>query len=365
MNQQNGTIEEILALQQYSLKAEDKKRLLLDNLYSLTRHHYENCKPYSNIINNLKLNLSEQFNSIADVPFLPVRLFKNHDLRSIPDTDVMRVLTSSGTTSQTVARIPLDRETSMLQTKALSAIVTSFIGKKRLPMLIIDSEAAIKSSASMSARGAGVIGLSNFGRNHLYALDENMKLKTDEVLAFAEKHGSDEILVFGFTFMIWQYFYLTAQQAGLNISLDKGVVIHSGGWKKLEEMKVTNEQFKAGLADRFGLRRVHNFYGMVEQVGSIYMECEQGWLHAPNYSDIIIRDWRNWETLPIGETGVVETLSILPKSYPGHSLLTEDLATVIGIDDCPCGRKGTYFKIDGRIPKAELRGCSDTHAAGV
>ena len=109
-------------------------------------------------------------------------------------------------------------------------------------------------------------------------------------------------------------------------------------------------------------KRIHNFYGMVEQVGSIFMECEEGYLHAPNFSDLLIRDFKNWECLPINQTGVIQTLSILPHSYPGHSLLTEDIGLIHGIDDCSCGRKGSYFTIDGRIPRAELRGCSDTHA---
>ena len=51
---------------------------------------------------------------------------------------------------------------------------------------------------------------------------------------------------------------------------------------------------------------------------------------------------------------------LLPGSYPGHVLLTEDVGTLEGEDDCPCGRKGRYFKVHGRIAKAEVRGCSDT-----
>ena len=45
----------------------------------------------------------------------------------------------------------------------------------------------------------------------------------------------------------------------------------------------------------------------------------------------------------------------------GHSLLTEDLGVLLGEDDCPCGRKGKYFKVTGRVPRAEVRGCSDTY----
>ena len=50
-------------------------------------------------------------------------------------------------------------------------------------------------------------------------------------------------------------------------------------------------------------------------------------------------------------------------TYPGHSLLTEDEGMIQGVDDCPCGRKGKYIKIIGRIRNAEIRGCSDTYAA--
>jgi hypothetical protein len=57
----------------------------------------------------------------------------------------------------------------------------------------------------------------------------------------------------------------------------------------------------------------------------------------------------------------VQILSMLPESYPGHSLTTEDLGRVVAIDSCACGRLGKALLIEGRVPKAELRGCSDTH----
>ena len=65
----------------------------------------------------------------------------------------------------------------------------------------------------------------------------------------------------------------------------------------------------------------------------------------------------------MGEAGIIQVVSLLPKSYPGHSLLTEDEGVILGQDDCPCGRKGKYFKVLGRLKQAEIRGCSDTYAA--
>jgi hypothetical protein len=300
--------------------------------------------------------------ALHDIPFLPVRLFKSLKLQSVPDGEVFKVLTSSGTTSQQVSRIILDGPTSMLQTKALASIITSFIGPKRLPMIIIDSASILKDRSLMSARGAGLVGLSNFGRDHFYALDSEMRLDVKGLKEYAERHAGEPILMFGFTFMVWQYFYQELRRLGEKLELRQALLIHSGGWKKLEDQAVTNGIFKSALQEQCGISRIHNFYGMVEQVGGIYMECEEGFFHAPNVADVLVRDPRDWSVLPPGDKGAIQTLSVLPRSYPGHSLLTEDIGALHGVDDCPCGRKGVRLKVYGRMPRAELRGCSDTHA---
>ena len=114
------------------------------------------------------------------------------------------------------------------------------------------------------------------------------------------------------------------------------------------------------MREVFGLEHVHNYYGMVEQVGSVFFECEHGHLHAPAYADVIVRDQTDLSPAPCGEPGLIQVLSMLPRSYPGHSLLTEDLGVLHGEDDCPCGRLGKYFSVLGRIKNVEVRGCSDT-----
>ena len=63
---------------------------------------------------------------------------------------------------------------------------------------------------------------------------------------------------------------------------------------------------------------------MVEQTGSIYMECEHHHLHSPIFSDVLVRRGSDFQSAEFGEKGIVEVISLLPKSYPGHVLLTED-----------------------------------------
>jgi hypothetical protein len=67
------------------------------------------------------------------------------------------------------------------------------------------------------------------------------------------------------------------------------------------------------------------------------------------------------EVEPGGE-GLIEVMSALPTSYPGQAVLTEDVGVFLGVDDCPCGRLGKYFRFKSRVEKAEIRGCGDTLA---
>lgn len=344
----------------YSLNKDDKNKILTQKFKDLTLFHYNNSVEYKSIINSKSINI-EDIHGYSEIPFLPVRLFKEFNLKSIREDEIFKTMTSSGTSGQQVSKIFLDRETSINQTKTLTKIVSSYIGSKRLPMIILDTSAVIKDRKMFSARGAGIIGFQMFAYDKIYALDENMNIDIGKIEEFLKKHEGETILLFGFTFMIWQHFYKEIIKLSHKLDLSNGILIHGGGWKKLQGEAVTNEEFKKSLYHACMIEKVYNYYGMVEQTGTIYMECEYGHLHTSIFSDIIVRDPFDFSVAPIGKKGIIEVLSILPKSYPGHAILTEDEGIILGEDDCPCGRYGKYFKVIGRLKNAEIRGCSDTY----
>ena len=359
------TFDELLCIPPYSLNQTDKERVLTERLVELTRLHQANCLEYARILDSIGFD-SEKAESYKEIPFLPVRLFKELDLKSVSDQEIVKVMTSSGTTGQAVSKIYLDRITSSNQQKVMVKIVADYTGSSRMPMIIIDCPSVVKNRAMFSARGAGILGFSIFGSKKIYALDDNMNLDVDALKTFLEQNSNQRIMLFGFTFMIWEHFYkelLRLKEAGVTFDLSNGVMIHGGGWKKLQSEAVSHDAFHNCLYDVCGLKSIYDYYGMVEQTGCIYMECECGHLHASNYSDIIIRRPYDFSEANVGEKGIIQVVSSIPESYPGHSLLTEDEGTVLGIDDCPCGRKGKYFMINGRMKNAEIRGCSDTYAA--
>lgn len=358
------TYEEILNIPPFSLDKLEKKKLLTERLVELTKLHQENCPEYARILEAIDFDI-EKVQSYKELPFLPVRLFKELDLKSVQQEDVVKTMTSSGTTGQAVSKIYLDRETSSNQQKTMVKIVSEFTGSSRMPMIIIDCPSVVKNRAMFSARGAGILGFSIFGAKKIYALDDNMKLDVEGLKEFLDKYKAQKILLFGFTFMIWQHFYkelLRLKEQGITFDLSNGILIHGGGWKKLVSEAVSHDEFHQRLKDACGLEHIHDYYGMVEQTGCIYMECECGHLHVSIFSDVITRRPIDFSEADIGETGIIQVVSTIPESYPGHSLLTEDEGVILGIDDCPCGRKGKYFKINGRLKNAEIRGCSDTYA---
>ncbi|MCH5199501.1 MAG: hypothetical protein J1F60_00985 [Oscillospiraceae bacterium] len=359
------SFEELLNISPYSLEKAEKERLLTERLAELTEHHRKNCPEYARILNAVSYD-GQKVSSYRDIPFLPVRLFKELSLKSVSEDGIVKTMTSSGTSGQKVSKIYLDRTTSSNQQKAMVKIVNDFTGSARMPMIILDCPSVVKDRNMFSARGAGILGFSIFGAKKIYALNDDMQLDRSGLQAFLEQNKGQRILLFGFTFMVWQYFYkelLRLKGEGMSFDLSHGILIHGGGWKKLAGEAVSPEEFRRALKDVCGLEHIHDYYGMVEQTGCIYMECEQGHLHASVFSDVIARRPEDFSECEIGERGILQVVSTIPESYPGHCLLTEDEGVILGEDDCPCGRKGKYFRILGRLKNAELRGCSDTFAA--
>lgn len=350
-------------IQLYTFDRQAKKSFFLEFILDLFDHHCQQSIEFQNMMSSVNY-VRENVHSVEDLPFIPVRLFKMFELASVPREQVVKTMTSSGTTGQVVSKIFLDKQTASIQSRILSKIVSSFLGVSRTPMIVIDCESTVKNRNQFSARSAGITGFSLFASKRIFALNDDMSLNIEGIKKFLEDNESKTILMFGFTFVIYQHFYRELLKSTYKFDLSNSVLIHGGGWKKLIAEAVDNSTFKAQLKSVCGLNRVHDYYGMVEQTGTIHMECEYGYLHTTEYSDIVIRDSKDFSVCRNGVEGIIQLLSLLPFSYPGQSILTEDLGIVFGEDDCKCGRKGKYFKVNGRLKNAEIRGCSDTYGEG-
>lgn len=112
------TYQDILQREPYGVSREEKRALLTEKLKELTAHHAAACSAYGRMLRTIGYD-SARTDSYEQLPFLPVRLFKEMELMSVPRGEVFKTMTSSGTTGQAVSRIFLDRATAANQQKTL------------------------------------------------------------------------------------------------------------------------------------------------------------------------------------------------------------------------------------------------------
>ncbi len=328
----------------------------LKMIKDLTLFHKKNCEKYKRFI-QLFFSLNK-IKKIEDVPFLPVQIFKTNDLKSIASKEVFKKLSSSGTSGTNKSKIYLDKNNAQNQIKALSKILSNKFGRTRHPMLVVDRNPLEVSKKEFSASVAAIHGFSLIASKKYYLLDENNKINLKILNEFLTKYSSKKFFIFGFTSLIYQHLIKDLNPS--KFKFKNAVLIHGGGWKKLEKLKISNKIFKNKLYKKFQIKEVVNYYGLVEQTGSIFFECKFGYFVNSIFSDLIIRD-KNFEILTPGKKGLIQLISVLPTSYPGHSIITEDVGEVMSSKfKCKCGLNSKHFLVYGRAKEAETRGCSDT-----
>ena len=365
MNQLDEKIDRILSMSPYSQPPDDRQTCLLEMLKEELDYACQRHPGYKNYIQHWPVDYKTA-GQVSDLPYLPVGILKaNPPLSFVALDEIKRTLTSSATTSQLPSRVVLDSPTSRRMTKGVVAILRDFIGPFRRPYLVVDTPGSKGAENTLGARGAAIQGLQPFSNGTTYCLGltdhDDLTLDLDKLREFAKDRRDTEVLVYGFTFILWNHLVKPLMAENVCLNLPNARILHSGGWKRLQDQAVEKTVFNEQLARVFGCSADHviDFYGMVESVGVIYPDCPEGNKHGPVFGDVIVRNPLTLEPVAAGEHGIVQVCSILPTSFPGNLLLTEDMAQVIAYDGCPCGRRGISFRFAGRVPKAELRGCGN------
>lgn len=368
MSEQTKT-DELLALPAYDGSAESDKAFM-DALQEELIFHYEHNDMYRQFCERKGFDPHNEINNLEEIPPVAVSVFKDlgFKLASVPKEELSLTLQSSAT-SGVPSTIVLDKITSKRQAKAMVKVISSVIGNERKPFLIMDIDPRSADRRLLGARFAAVTGYLKFSSKTGYFLkakDGVSYFDVEGIKLFVSELPQDQpVVVFGFTYILYQNVLKTIQQSGEKIQLPKGSkIIHIGGWKKLESEKVEKGLFNQQLADAFGINPVDivDIYGFTEQMGINYPDCKCGCKHESSYVRVIVRDPVTREVLPDGKEGMLEFITPVPHSYPGNVVLTDDMG-IIESDSCPNGRSGKRFHIVGRMKKAEVRGCGDILSA--
>src|SRR5215471_7971809 len=324
MQQFEEKVESLLSIPPYSHPPEQRQADLLAILKEELDYACQRHSGYKNYI----LHWPSDYQSasrLADLPFLPVNILKaDPPLSLVGPNEIRRIVTSSATTSQLPSRVVLDSPTARRMTKGVVNILRDFIGPSRRPYLVVDTPDLKGSTNSLGARGAAIQGLRPFASQATYCLNlneqGNLELDQERLSNFASGQRDSELLVYGFTFILWNHLVRPLMEEGICLNLPKARILHSGGWKRLQDQAVEKSVYNQQLALVFGCSsdRIFDFYGMVETVGVIYPDCSEGNKHGPAFGDVVVRNPLTLEPVAAGEQGIVQVCSVLPTSFPGH-----------------------------------------------
>ena len=342
----------------FNFKKKERDKFFEKSFYELIKFHEKNCKNYSLILKKMGFQINKKAKS-SETPPLPVSIFKDNKLYSCKEKKIVKKLFSSGTTGNKQSQIFLDAINSKVQTKVLVQIMEYFFGKKRMPMLIIEKKFEHKDRTNLLASQAAVNGFSILAKKTYFALHSNGQINLEEIEKFLEEFTDEKKIIFGFTNKVFQFF-LEKQNLPKNIQFKNCILLHGGGWKKIESKSMDPQKFKIELKKRYNFKKIVNYYGLIEQTGSIFVECNKcDAFKCSIYSDVYVRD----ENLKIekknNKEGLIQLMSLLPSSYPGNNILTEDLGVICPSQTCKCNFKGKRFKIKGRSKESEIRGCAN------
>lgn len=335
----------------------EKDLNLIESLRSNLQHQYNNCLPFKRLLDKRKFNLSKDFN-LEDIPYIPVTIFKDYQLKSVKEELIVRKLTSSATSSQNPSQIFIDKETRVNQMKSLVWILSSFLGKKKMPYLIMDIDPNLKKGDfELSARGAAIRGFLVGASKSSFCMNEGLEIdykKFYSLIKYYEK-SNEKFVLFGYTYILYLYVAMKMKEKGEKLNLSNCIVMHIGGWKKLYDQKVSKEDFNKILVDIFGVKKdnILDVYGFTEQLGTVYISKGNGMKEIPKISKVLVRDPYTLEVLKDNQEGLLQFLNPIPYSYPGLSVLTDDLGV-----KCTINNK-EYFEITGRAKNSEIRGCGD------
>lgn len=329
---------------------------LLREMNELSSWHLDGCEAYRAVWPEFT-----EAHSFAQLPFLHVGVFKHHVWRTNgAGIEYQRTLKSSAT-SGTSSQITLDSRSGLLQAQSSAAILKDLLGADLRPLLILDDVKSLLQRGEVSARVTAAMSLRPLSSEIHFLLSQNDEadsMNWEALLEICSKHS--RLVVYGFTWILWLAWAQGAIPAEVRAALASTQVhfVHSGGWKKLEAIKVSREQFDSALLAMVAKDSgVLDFYGLVEQVGIIYPLCEAGYRHVPSWAAVLVRDPWTMETLE-SEPGMLQSMNCLAFGAPYHNVLTEDMGRIVK-GACECGRVGQRFELLGRMPKAEVRGCAN------
>ncbi len=300
---------------------------------------------------------------ILRIPALFVTAFKERKLLSLPENEIVKTFTSSGTTGSK-SQINWDQTSMDRQAFMRSSIVESYglASYDQLVNNLIFSYAPDVSGSRGAAHAHNSYAQFAKENETFYAIAKDKygepEFRLEEGIKALERFSESGMPLRITGFPAFGYMTLTElDKRGIHFQFPKDSVLFSGGgWKNYTGKTISYPEYTELVKRVLGIDadRIRDVYGMVEH-GVPYVTCEHGHFHVPVYSRVCAVSPHTMEILPDGETGLLKLITPYIRSTPALSVLSTDLGMVQ--NNCPCGRDGKYIVLKGRGGVKKYAGC--------
>jgi hypothetical protein len=313
------------------------------------RFQYEHNTVYQQYVNALQVGI-KAIQSLAQIPFLPVRFFKTHPVKTT-SFDTNTIFESSGTTGMVNSRHFVKNVE--LYTESFTKGFELFYGPvKNWCIIGLLPSYLERQNSSLVYMVNKLIELSGHENSGFYLQEWEQLFHTLKEL----ESKKQKTLLIGVTFA--QLDFAEAYTSKISPGLfDHTIVMETGGMKGRRKEMIRQEVHDI-LQKAFHVSAIHSEYGMTELLSQAYSKGN-GVFQCPPWMRIVMRE--EDDPLSVKELPTFQKLSTLSPLSGAINVI--DLANVyscsfIATDDAGKLYPDGSFEVLGRMDNSDLRGCT-------
>ncbi|MDQ1160904.1 hypothetical protein QE422_001272 [Chryseobacterium sp. SORGH_AS 447] len=303
------------------------------------RYQYENIEIYRRFVDYLNID-PESVNSLANIPFLPIEMFKNHEILDRNATAGL-FFQSSGTTKMNLSKHFIADESKYEE--SIYRSFAQFIGQPEdfiflglLPSYLEKQNSSLIYMVDYLMKKSGQPENGYFLYNH------------EDLFSLLNTLSHKKVILFGVSFALLDFIdYCGSRQSEGSLNASENlIVIETGGMKGRKEEMTKDELLKI-MQEGFKTDKIYSEYSMTELLSQAYSLGNNEY-ECPNWMKILIRnaeDPFNYEKE--GRTGAINIID-LANIHSCSFIATQDLGKTVG----------DKFQVLGRIDHSDIRGCS-------
>jgi hypothetical protein len=313
----------------FGVKEDNFEALALE----IFRFQAENNPVYRDFLQALKTEAAH-ISDITRIPFLPVRFFKSHEIKTTV-FEPQAVFESSGTTGSINSKHYV-RDLSLYEESFVKGFEKFYGPVKNYCIIGLLPSYLERKNSSLLYMVDKLVQLSEHPQSGFY-LNEFEQLSV--VLQELEKRKQPTLLI-GVTFALLDF----AEKH--SFPLQHTIVMETGGMKGRRKEMIRTEVHDI-LKNSFHLSSVHSEYGMTELLSQAYSKGD-GIFNCPPWIKILMRDEEDPFAVNRSGTGTINIID-LANIYSCSFIATDDVGKL---------NANGSFEVLGRVDGSDLRGCS-------